>query len=44
MEPVFRLFIIVGIEVNVVDDDGVGCCEVDAQPPRLGGEKEDKDI
>ena len=42
--PVFSLLIIVGIEVDVVDDDGVCSREVDAEPACLRGQQEHEDI
>ena len=33
--PVLGLLVVVGVEVDVVKDDGVGGGEVDAQPARL---------
>ena len=33
--PVLCLLVVVGVEVDVVEDDGVGGGEVDAQPARL---------
>ena len=35
MAPVLGLLVVVGVEVDVVEDDGVGGGEVDAQPARL---------
>ena len=39
---VFRLLVVVGVEVDVVEDDGVGRGQVDAQPARLGRQDEEE--
>ena len=40
MAPVLGLLVVVGVEVDVVEDDGVGGRQVDAQPARLGRQDE----
>ena len=40
MAPVLGLLVVVGVEVDVVEDDGVGRRQVDAQPARLGRQDE----
>ena len=42
MAPVLRLLVVVGVEVDVVEDDGVGRGQVDAQPARLGRQDEEE--
>ena len=42
MAAVFRLLVVVGVEVDVVEDDGVGRRQVDAQPARLGRQDEEE--
>jgi hypothetical protein len=41
--PVLRLLVVVGVEVEVMEDDCVGGSQVDAKPSGLGGEDEDED-
>ena len=43
MAAVLCLLVVVGVEVDVVEDDGVGRGQVDAQPARLGRQDEEKD-
>jgi hypothetical protein len=38
--PVLSLFVVVRVEVEVVEDDGVGRRQVDAQTSRLGRQNE----
>jgi hypothetical protein len=40
---VLGLLVIVGVEVDVVDDDDVGGGQVDAQAPSARGQQEDED-
>ena len=40
MTPVLSLFVVVRVEVEVVEDDGVGRRQVDAQTSRLGRQNE----
>ena len=40
MAPVLCLLVVVGVEVDVVEDDGVGRRQVDAQPARLRRQNE----
>ena len=42
--PVLCLLVVVRVEVNVVQDDGVGSSQVDAQPPGPRGQQEHKDV
>ena len=42
--PVFGLLVVVGVEVEVVEDDGVGGSEVDAQAAGLGRQDENEDV
>jgi hypothetical protein len=41
--PVLGLLVVVGVEVEVMEDDCVGGCQVDAKSSGLGGEDEDED-
>ena len=43
MTPVLGLLVVVGVEIEVVEDDCVGSSQVDAKPSGLGGEDEDED-
>ena len=43
MAAVLCLLVVVGVEVDVVEDDGVGRGQVDAQPARLGRQDEEED-
>ena len=43
MAPVLGLLVVVGIEVDVVEDNHVGRRQVDAQPARLGRKQEDEE-
>ena len=43
MTPVLGLAVVLGVEVEVVHDAGVGLREVDPQPARLGGQQEHRD-
>ena len=42
MAPVLCLLVVVGVEVDVVEDDGVGGRQVDAQPARLRRQDEEE--
>ncbi len=42
MTPVFGLLVVVGVEVEVVKDDGVGGGQVDAQSSGFGRKNEDE--
>ena len=44
MTPVLCLLVIVGVEVDVMQDDGVGGCQVDAKAPGTCGQEEDEDV
>jgi hypothetical protein len=41
--PVLGLLVVVGVEVEVMEDDSVGGSQVDAKSSGLGGEDEDED-
>lgn len=41
---VLGLLVVEWIEVDVMHDDHIGCCEVDANSASLGREQEDKDL
>ena len=43
MAPVLGLLVVVGVEVHVVEDDGVGGGQVDAQAARAGAQDEHED-
>ena len=42
--PVLCLLVIVRIEVQIMEDDCVGGCQVDTQTSSPGGEDEDEDV
>ena len=44
MTPVLRLLVVVRIEVEVVEDHGVGGSQVDAEAACSGGQYEDKNV
>ena len=44
MAPVLGLLVVVRVKVEVVEDDGVGRGQVDAQTARPGGQDEDEDL
>ena len=44
MAPVLGLLVVVRVKVEVVEDDGVGRGQVDAEPARPGGQDEDEDL
>ena len=44
MTPVLGLLVVVGVEVDVMQDDGVGGSQIDAQSPSACGQQEDEDV
>ena len=44
MTPVLGLLVVVGVEVDVMQDDGVGGSQIDAQSPSAGGQQEDENV
>lgn len=44
MAAVFCLFVVVRVAVDVVEDDHIGRCEVDALAPGTGGQQEHEDF